>query len=163
MKILHCVAVGVLSLGVVACRPDSTPAPAASPVVPPADPVVSQATRGPAIRVPPANDAVRSGVATPIALPPADTATAPLAENADILYTCDDGSDLRVTYSGGRANIALPDGSIATAPLSASATQASGGEVYVGELVGLRRIGAVVELQQDSVPARRCREAGGNA
>ncbi|HST45005.1 MAG TPA: hypothetical protein VLK29_07255 [Luteimonas sp.] len=160
MKIPPRVAAIVLALGSAACQPDPAPAPVAAARPAPAP---QAATRGPAIEVPSADEAVRSGVSTPIELPPADTATAPLAENADLLYGCDDGSDLRVTFSGGRANITLPDASIATAPVSAAASAEAGGEVYVGERVGLRRIGAVVELQQDGVAPRRCREAGGNA
>lgn len=111
----------------------------------------------------PDDDDVRSDVLEPIELPPPDAATPPMAEGADITYTCEDGSDLRVTYAAGRANVTLADGGIVPLPLSPQATGQAGGEVYIGEALTLHRLGNVVELQQDEGDRRRCRESGGNA
>lgn len=118
----------------------------------------------PAIDVPPADDGgVRSDVPHPIELPPADAPTPLPAEGADIVYTCEDGSDLRVTYAAGIASVVLADGSIVQLPRSPAAGSEAGGDVYVGEAVALRRIGGVVELQQDEGLSRRCRESGASA
>ena len=111
----------------------------------------------------PKNDEVRSGVSNPIELPPADAPTPPMAEGADIAYTCEDGSELRITYAAGRANVTLADGGIVPLPRSPQAAQEAGGEVYAGEALTLHRLGNVVELQQDEGTTRRCRESGGNA
>jgi hypothetical protein len=147
------------------CADDpGAPDPATAPAEASSAPAQPSAGTGPAIDVPaPGDDTVRSGVPTPIELPPADAPTPALAEGADIVYTCEDGSDLRVTYSSAIANVTLSDGSIVALPRSPAAGSQAGGDVYVGEAIGLRRIGGVVELQQDEAQTRRCREAGASA
>ena len=111
----------------------------------------------------PKGDEVLSGVPNPIELPPPDTATPPMAEGADITYTCEDGSELRVTYAAGRASVTLADGGFVPLPNSPQAARTTGGEVYAGEALTLYRFGNVVELQQDEGAKRRCRETGGDA
>jgi hypothetical protein len=160
------VLLSMIVLAAVAGCADDTGAsdPAAAPAAAPAASAAPPVATGPAIDVPaPGEGSVRSGVPNPIELPPDDAPTPALAEGADIVYTCEDGSDLRVTYASTIANVTLSDGSIVALPRSPAATSEAGGEVYVGEAVGLRRIGGVVELQQDEGPTRRCREAGASA
>lgn len=86
-----------------------------------------------------------------------------MAEGADITYTCEDGSELRITYAAGRAGVTLADGSIVPLPRSPQTAQQAGGEIYAGEALVLHRLGNVVELQQGEGDKRRCRESGGNA
>ena len=110
----------------------------------------------------PKGDEVRSGVPNPIELPPPDAPTPPMAEGADITYTCEDGTELRITYAAGRASVTLADGSIVL-PRSPQTAQQAGGEIYAGEALVLHRLGNVVELHQGEGDKRRCRESGGNA
>jgi hypothetical protein len=150
-----------VAIACAACQPrDAAPTPA--------DEAAKSAPAGvaPAAQAPiavPKGDEIRSSVPNPIELPPPDAPTPPMADGADITYTCEDGSELRVTYAAGRANVALADGGIVPLPRSPQAAQQAGGEVYVGEALVLRRLGNVVELQQDEGTKRRCRESGGNA
>jgi hypothetical protein len=151
----------LLAVASAACQPRDAAAPA------PADEAAKPAPAGvaPAAQAPiavPKGDEIRSGVPNPIELPPPDAPTPPMAEGADITYTCEDGSELRITYAAGRANVTLADGGIVPLPRSPQAQQA-GGEVFAGEALVLRRLGNVVELQQDEGDKRRCRESGGNA
>jgi hypothetical protein len=142
-----------------ACQPHgaSAPTPGGEATKPaPAD--TAPAAQSP-IAVPKGDD-VRSGVPNPIELPPPDAPTPPMAEGADITYTCEDGSELRITYAAGRANVTLTGGNVVPLPRSA---QHAGGEIYAGEALVLHRLGNVVELQQDEGDKRRCRESGGNA
>lgn len=127
--------------------------------------MLSPADTPPAAQAPiavPGDDEARSGVPNPIELPPPDAPTPPMAEGADITYTCDDGSELRITYAAGRANVTLADGRIVPLTPSPQAAQRLGGEVFDGEAL-LHRLGNVVELQRDEGGRRRCRESGGNA
>ena len=151
----------LLAAACAACQPhDATPAPADDAAT------LAPADAAPAAQAPiaiPGDDEVRSGVPNPIELPPPDAPTPPMAEGADITYTCEDGSELRITYAAGRASITLADGSIVPLPRSPRTAQQAGGEVYAGEALILHRLGNVVELQQDEAEKRRCRESGGNA
>lgn len=152
----------LLAVACVACQPRdaAVPAPADEAAKPP------PADAAPAAQAPiavPKGDEVRSGVPNPIELPPPDAPTPPMAEGADITYTCEDGSELRITYAAGRANVTLADGGIVPLPRSPQTAQQVGGEVYAGEALVLRRLGNVVELQRDEGDERRCRESGGNA
>ena len=76
-----------------------------------------------------------------------------------------DGSDLRVRYGGGQARVSIGLDNVATLALSPEASAEHGGEVYVGQGQGLRRIGGVVEFDpgkgEDAI--RRCREASSTA
>lgn len=149
----------LLAAACAACEPRDIAAPA------PADDAAKSAPAdaAPAAQAPiavPKGDEVRSGVPNPIELPPPDAPTPPMADGADITYTCEDGSELRITYVAGRANVTLADGNVVSLPRSA---QQAGGEIYAGEALVLHRLGNVVELQQDEDGKRRCRESGGNA
>lgn len=130
------------------------------------DPAVPQASATPppvAPTSPPGEgDDVLSGVPRPIEMPAPGTVTPPLAEGADITYTCEDGSDLRVTYAAGRANVTFADGRIEPLP-QAQAQAGVDGELYLGATLGLHRIGTVVELREEDGDVRRCRESGGSA
>lgn len=142
-----------------ACQPHGASAPTpADEATKPAPADAAPAAQAP-IAVPKGDD-VRSGVPNPIESPPPDAPTPPMAEGADIIYTCEDGSELRITYAAGRVNVTLADGNVVPLPRSA---QQAGGEIYAGEALVLHRLGNVVELQQDEGDKRRCRESGGNA
>lgn len=95
-------------------------------------------------------------------MPDADAPTPAIAVGAEVQYACDDGT-LAVTYRGPTATLVLPDGSRGTATLSVEASARSGGEVYVGDRLGLQRLSNVVELQVEGTPPRRCLETGGSA
>lgn len=97
-----------------------------------------------------------------IPVPPADTPTPDIAAGAQITYTCEDGSELNVTYSGKAAKFALVDGSVVTLPRTSSGVK-GGGDVYAGEAVALRRLGNVVEVDQGQGGKRVCAETSGTA
>ncbi len=108
---------------------------------------------------------VLSGVPESIPLPARDTATAALPDATEVTYACADGSDLRVRYAAGRAGVILGMDSVVSLALSPEASAEHGGEVYVGQGQGLRRIGGVVEFDPGRGEAgiRRCREASSTA
>ncbi|MGH8032233.1 MAG: hypothetical protein ACREO8_07695 [Luteimonas sp.] len=115
----------------------------------------------PASSVPPRSktaDDVRSHEPTSVQMPVRDTPTPAIADGAEVTYACDDGV-LTVTFAAGIARVLLPGGSTAEATLSAQASAKSGGEVYVGQRLGLQRIGNAVELQQTDGATRRCVES----
>ena len=97
-----------------------------------------------------------------IAVPPADTPTPGIAAGAQITYTCEDGGELHVRYSASSATFALEDGSEVTLPRAQSASK-GGGDVYVGDTVGLQRLGNVVQVELKGDAKRVCAESGGNA
>jgi hypothetical protein len=97
-----------------------------------------------------------------IAVPPADTPTPGIAAGAEIVYTCEDGGELHVAYSGNSATFALEDGRKVTLPRAESASK-GGGDVYVGDTVGLQRLGNVVQVEQKGGAKRVCAESGGTA
>ncbi len=136
--------------GVVATDPDQ---PRVSEAGPPLAPVAA----------PDAGDDVLSAVPHPIERPAAGTITPPLAEGADITYTCEDGSDLRVNFAGGRASITFATGRAEPLARAQPADGGVDGELYLGAVHGLHRIGTVVELRQEDGSIRRCRETGGSA
>ncbi len=111
----------------------------------------------------PEADDVLSSVPNPIELPPSDAATPAMAEGADMIYTCEDGSELRVVYADTRAKVTLPDGRTVSLPRAARASGQAGGEIFVAGAVALHRLGNVVELEQQPGGIRRCRESGGSA
>ncbi|MBB1472772.1 hypothetical protein H5368_06985 [Luteimonas sp. MC1782] len=110
-------------------------------------------------------DDVLSGVPQSIPLPARTTPTMPLPDATEVTYLCADGSDLRVRYGGGQARVSIGLDNVATLALSPEASAEHGGEVYVGQGQGLRRIGGVVEFDpgkgEDAI--RRCREASSTA
>lgn len=102
--------------------------------------------------------AVRSGGAPgDIEMPPADAPTPAIAEGAEVIYSCDDGSELRVRYAGIVARVTAPDESY----VQVSRTGADG-ETYADNGTTLRRLANVVEITQGGA-TRRCSESGGNA
>lgn len=131
------------------------------------DPMPPQASATPppvALTSPPGEgDDVLSGIPHPIEMPEAGTVTPALAEGADITYTCEDGSDLRVTYAAGRANVTFADGRVEPLSRAERVPAAMDGELYDGAVYGLHRIGTVVELREENGDIRRCRESSGSA
>ena len=109
------------------------------------------------------DDGVTSGSPpSMIPVPPADTPTPDIAAGAQITYTCEDGSELDVVFSAKSAKFALADGRVVTLSRTGSGAQ-GGGEVYTGEAVALRRLGNVVEVEQDQGGKRVCAESSGTA
>lgn len=108
-------------------------------------------------------DDVLSGVPRSIEMPATGTVTPPLAEGADITYTCEDGSDLRVTYAAGRANVTFANGHVEPLARAPAGDPGLAGELYLGAVHGLHRIGTVVELREEDGDIRRCRESSGSA
>lgn len=105
------------------------------------------------------SDDVRSNVPSKVEMPPATAPTPEIAVGAEIVYSCDDGSELRVAYAGNLARIAAPDGS----PRQLTRVGSDqGGEMYSDRDTSLHRLANVVELKQGA-RARRCSESGGSA
>lgn len=77
--------------------------------------------------------------------PPATSATGATQLGSMIVYTCDDGSSLTVTYDQYSALVKLPAGS--TMLSRAEALSGSGDEAYLGEELSLYRNGNLVQLQ----------------
>jgi hypothetical protein len=97
-----------------------------------------------------------------VTMPSADAETPMIAEGATVTYGCDDGN-LVVAYGNGNARMTLPDGSQAEARLSVEASARAGGEVYVGDRIGLQRLGTAVEVQGADHSVRRCVETSSDA
>jgi hypothetical protein len=111
--------------------------------------------------------------ATPDATPPAPPSPAATAASAPagpatrgfaapppgapLVYTCDDGKEVRVAYGADDATLTLPDGRTLRLPKAQSASK-GGGEVYVGEAVSLMRDDVRLEVHQDEMPARTCHQ-----
>jgi hypothetical protein len=149
-----------LLAGLAACQRDAPPA-GADTRLPSAD--ADAAADAIAPPKPAADDDVTAGNPPPtIEIPPADAPTPAIAAGAQIVYTCEDGSELQVTYSGSSATFALEDGRVVTLPRAESASK-GGGDVYVSDTVGLQRLSNVVQVERDSGAKRVCAESGGNA
>lgn len=118
--------IGLMSVAIMA---------ACSPSQPPAEPDVAQPAE--AMSAPP-----------PAAEPPAPAPAVP-APSTDsgsmVVYTCDDGSGVTVTYDKYTALVKLPTGS--TMLSRAEAASNSGSEAYLGEELSLYRNGNIVQLQ----------------
>ncbi|MEP6633592.1 MAG: hypothetical protein ABJA62_05225 [Luteimonas sp.] len=97
-----------------------------------------------------------------IPVPSLDTPTPPIAAGAQITYTCEDGSELIVTYSGVSAEFALSNGSKVTLPRVAS-TVKTGGDVYVNDSAALQRLSNVVRVEEHDGAKRVCSETSGTA
>lgn len=84
----------------------------------------------------------------PEASEPAPAAPAPAAEMPQtagmVVYACDDGSSLTVTYDENGALVKLPTGSTM---LPRAETVSKGAEAYLGEELSLHRDGNLVQLQ----------------
>lgn len=102
---------------------------------------------------------VRSSVPSIVEMPPGNAPTPGIAEGAEIIYTCDDGSELRVRYAGAIARILASDGAYLQVSRIGAADS---GETYADKGTSLHRLSNVVEITQDNVK-RRCSESGGNA
>lgn len=104
----------------------------------------------------PAEDASASlPAAEPAA--PAPVAPAPAAPASDVppgsmvvVYACDDGSGLTVTYDKSGALVKLPSGS--TMLPRAESASGGGGDAYLGEDLSLYRNGNLVQLQVAGKP-----------
>jgi len=87
--------------------------------------------------------------------------TNPLPSNSSgsmVVYTCDDGTGLTVTYEKHSALVKLPAG--ATMLSRAESTSVAYDEAYLGEELSLFRTGGMVQLQV-SGKARNCVRALG--
>ena len=152
-----------LLAGFAACQRDASPAPAneaeTQAPTPNSEPYASAtAPTAPADE----QGAIAGKPPSTIEVPPADTPTPGIAAGAEIIYTCEDGSELHVRYSTHSATFALEDGSRVTLPRAESASK-GGGDVYVGDTVGLQRLGNVVQVEQKGSAKRVCAESGGSA
>jgi len=84
--------------------------------------------------------------AAPAPVAPAPTTPAPDAPAGSmVVYACDDGSGLTVTYDKYGALVKLPTGS--TMLPRAEAASGGGGDAYLGEELSLYRNGNLVQLQ----------------
>lgn len=90
---------------------------------------------------------------TPDTIAPVDPPVA--AEDIAVRYRCDDGSELRISYTDGTADVTLPDGRTITLPRAESASKGGGG-AYVGEALSLTVDDETVRLHQDEGPLRSC-------
>ena len=158
----HTLAVVVFAAALAACQRDAPSSP--EETAPPASATNEPAVDSPhATPSPPAGEALDAGQPpSTIEIPPADTPTPRIAAGAQISYTCEDGSELHVVYSGQSAKFALIDGSVATLPRAESASK-GGGDVYVSDTVALQRLGNVVQVEEHGGTKRVCAESGGNA
>lgn len=108
---------------------------ACSPSQPPAEPEVAQPAE--AMSAPP-----------PAAEPPAPALAVPapsIGSGSMVVYACDDGSDVTVTYDKYTALVKLPTGS--TMLSRAEAASSGGNDAYIGEELSLYRSGNLVRLQ----------------
>lgn len=81
----------------------------------------------------------------PMPAAPMPAAPAPDTSSAGmVVYACDDGSGLTVTYDENGALVKLPTGSTM---LSRAEPMSNGDEAYIGEELSLYRDGNLVELQ----------------
>jgi len=121
---------------------------ACSPSQPPAEPEAVQ---------PP--ETASAPAPAPAPEPAPERAPAIPAANAPpqnmVVYACDDGSGLTVTYAEYSAMVKLPSGS--TALPRAESASGGAGDVYVGEEMSLHRDGTRVQLQGAGAP-RTCNE-----
>ncbi|HEY0662959.1 MAG TPA: MliC family protein [Lysobacter sp.] len=117
---------------------------ACSPSQPPAEPEAAQ---------PPET------TSTPVPEPVPESAPATPSPDAPpqsmVVYACDDGSSLTVTYAEYSAMVKLPSGS--TALPRAESASGGGGDVYIGEEMSLHRDGTRVQLQGAGKP-RTCNQ-----
>ena len=89
----------------------------------------------------------------PPANAPATSSAAVATSGSMVVYTCDDGSGLTVTYDKYGALVKLPTGS--TMLSRAESASSSYDEAYMGEELSLYRTGGVVQLQVTG-RARNC-------
>lgn len=83
----------------------------------------------------------------PERLEPMPTAPVPGAPfGSMVVYACDDGSSLTVTYDEYSALVKLPAGS--TMLSHAESASSGGGDAYIGEELSLYRDGNLVQLQE---------------
>ncbi|CAN5645452.1 hypothetical protein BH23PSE2_BH23PSE2_07560 [soil metagenome] len=144
MKILPaCLLASLLALPLAACQRADAPATDDS------DAAASQADEAMT-----AADARRPAIA--------DGPTPPVVDGAEITYRCG-GGELHVHYAGGRAHVTLADGRSLDLPLDQGLRTPSGGEVFSGDSVALRRSGNTVELEQPGQGSQVCTESSATA
>ena len=108
---------------------------ACSPSQPPAEPEAAQ----------PAEDMSAS---LPVAEPPVPAPVVPASGTASgsmVVYACEDGSGVTVTYDKHTALVKLPTGS--TTLSRAESASSGGSDAYLGEELSLYRSGNLVQLQ----------------
>lgn len=118
--------IGLMSVAIMA---------ACSPAQPPAEPEVVQSAE--AMSTPP-----------PTAEPPAPAPVVPAPSTGSgsmVVYACDDGSGVTVTYDKYTALVKLPTGS--TMLSRAEAASSVGNDAYLGEELSLYRNGNLVRLE----------------
>jgi hypothetical protein len=114
---------------------------ACSPSQPPAEPeVVAQ----PAEDMPASLPAAEPPMPAPIA-PASDTTSGSMASGSMIVYACNDGSGVTVTYDKYSALVKLPTGS--TMLSRAESVSKGGDEAYLSEELSLYRNGNLVQLE----------------
>lgn len=111
---------------------------ACSPSQPPAEPEVAAPAEDTSASLP--VDEAPAPVAPPPAAPAPDTAPGSM-----VVYACDDGSGLTVTYEKYSALVKLPTGS--TMLSRAESVSGGGDEAYLGEELSLYRNGNLVRLE----------------
>jgi hypothetical protein len=119
---------------------------ACSPSQPPAEPEVAQ----------PAEDMSAS---LPVAEPPVPAPTIPASgatSGSMVVYACEDGSGVTVTYDKYSALVKLPTGS--TMLSRAESASNGGNDAYLGEELSLYRSGNLVQLQVAG-KSRACTES----
>jgi len=117
--------IGLMSVAIMA---------ACSPSQPPAEPEAVQPAE--AMSAPP-----------PTAEPPAPAPVVPVPSTGSgsmVVYACDDGSGVTVTYDKYTALVKLPTGSTM---LSRAESTSNGSDAYLGEELSLYRNGNLVQLQ----------------
>lgn len=142
--------------GVEASAPPSAP-----PAADPADPAPARADEaaGAAIVVPDADDVTMQPRQAPITAA-AESPPAPMPDNADVAYACEDGGRVRVVWTRSHANLSL-DGVFQ--PLSPWREESlrTGAEAWAGDHMTLLRRGGVIELREADGDLRRCRAGAG--
>lgn len=113
---------------------------ACSPSKPPEKSEAAQPAEDASTLLPAAEPAAPAPVASAPAAPASD---APLGSM--VVYACDDGSGLTVTYDKSGALVKLPSGS--TMLPRAESASGGGGDAYLGEELSLYRNGNLVQLQ----------------
>ena len=115
---------------------------ACSPSQSPDEPEATQTAEGmPA--PPPVAEPSEPTTAAPTSTPPVPAASTP--SGSMVVYVCDDGSGLTVTYDEYSALVKLPTGSTM---LSRAESAPNGGDgAYLGEELSLHRNGNTVQLQ----------------
>jgi hypothetical protein len=118
---------------------------ACSPSQPPTEPEAAQPPEGLSASAPVAESPVHAPV----------VAASTTASGSMVVYACEDGSGVTVTYDKYNALVKLPAGS--TMLSRAESASGGGSDAYLGEELSLYRNGNLVQLQVDG-KTRACTE-----